>query len=158
MKTEEFYNKEWQIKNSLIAEEMAYIEKSYRETPLSMWKRFISSKLNEILIWEKKAEEFLENTWSEEIFLERRKIEDEKKARRQKAIDLLNNEYDFKSFLKKIDKDDMYFWKWYWYEMLRWNIDWLKIEIDYESKRKFWYRSDIDWKAVYNYYWEYEGW
>ncbi len=54
---------DWKILDMKIAEEMAYIEKPYRENELSFLKRIITTKAKKILIWEKLAEKHVSETY-----------------------------------------------------------------------------------------------
>lgn len=72
--TTNFKDNDGRIIDSQIAEEMAYIEKPYRENELGMMKSMFSCRANEILKWENRAEKY----WKE-VF-KYWKIKDKKKV------------------------------------------------------------------------------
>jgi hypothetical protein len=53
-------NEYGQVEDSTIAESMAYIEKPFRETPVTGFKRLFTSKTRQIIKWEKLGEEYLD--------------------------------------------------------------------------------------------------
>ncbi|EKD65837.1 MAG: hypothetical protein ACD_49C00079G0001 [uncultured bacterium (gcode 4)] len=83
------------IIDSQIAEEMAYIEKPYRENELGMLKSMFSCRANEILKWEKKAEYI----W-QKLFEKKRKNH-ELEMQKQKEIRLNNLLNDFELIVEQ---------------------------------------------------------
>ncbi len=65
-----FYDYAWRVVDMTLAEEMAYIEKPYRE-PLKWLRKFTSTKAREIILWEELAnsyaEKYIENWKGSEI-------------------------------------------------------------------------------------------
>ncbi|MCK9272365.1 HAD family hydrolase [Candidatus Gracilibacteria bacterium] len=76
--TTKFLDTEGRVIDHTIAEEMAYIEKPYRETPVNFLKRIFNLKSNEILLGEMVA-----ITHGEELFAEKEKKEAEELARQE---------------------------------------------------------------------------
>ncbi|MCK9272363.1 hypothetical protein M0P65_02340 [Candidatus Gracilibacteria bacterium] len=177
--TTKFMDADGRVLDHEIAEEMAYIEKPYRENKLGIIKSIFIGRASEILKGQEKSEEFLnkkiefEKKLEEELRLaEEKRIAEEKKAeedrikKEQEEIgrDLVNNtilnsEENFKKFLSKLENIDMDLLGFYTTkngeQEIYGRVDGVKVEITLKRHKK--YDGKILGERFYSYYWRYTG-
>ncbi len=95
-----------QVEDSTIAESMANIEKPFRETPVTGFKKLFTSKARQIIKWEKLGEEYLDNMVNTPTYQRKIKEKEEERIKEEKRLKKLEKEKEKREAEEKWAKEN----------------------------------------------------